>query len=36
VLWMLNTDKITDRSLPAGRAAETRFGNVTKPASTRS
>lgn len=36
VLWMLDTDKITDRSLPAGRAAETRFGNVTKPASTRS
>ncbi|QUQ68301.1 sigma-70 family RNA polymerase sigma factor [Kutzneria sp. CA-103260] len=36
VLWMLNTEKITDRSLPARLAAETRFGDVTKPGSTRS
>lgn len=34
VLWMLNTEKITDRSLPAALAAETRFGDVTKPGST--
>jgi RNA polymerase sigma-70 factor (ECF subfamily) len=36
VLWMFNPEKITGHSLPAGLAAEARFGDVTKPGSARS